>query len=1408
MALNDSGYPNYESISGTLHIGTTGVVSPAIKLSDRTGFPTVFNSGRLNTDFRILPTGSKQGLFFDVSTSRLGINTTSPDSALHIADFCLGGGLKIENSADCEEGAFLHIVGMPSTGPEIGSYPAIINLTGGDTTLDEVIYAQIKSKILDNRAPSNGNHFTSGELSFYVDNTGVLVPVFIGSIQRTNVGLNNLTPNSLYETIVGSLNNLSNSSGTILIGNSGIISSLNSGIIIGSLNNISGNYNIGLINSSNISGISNLTNGNSVVVSGSNNIAIGSNTNTLGSFNTSLGNSIRDVGNSGLIVGYSNNTSGNINSLIGINNSLSGNNNTVFGNNNIAQNVSGIISIGSNQSFSGINGGIFIGSNITGENLNNSLIVGLSNNYPSLPDSILFGSDNNLINFSGHLILYGQDNTINGGSGSIIIGELNRISGLYYNLCIGKDNRTVSNTSNNNIILGSFVNSTGSFVYTTGYADTFSAHSNGSINHNVLIGINNLSLSANNNNILGHKNTASGNNTVILGSFNRSISSNNTILGNSNTSIGNNNVLAGYASSSFGDNSVNIGSYSYVIGENTINIGHNQSIVSGCVVGYDNKISNVDNIVYGSDNNIGDFPVYPFEYIDSVGIFIPNVATELTVGDLASVVVMNQNKIVNYSTFTVGTRIYPSQEKPAFLKLTGYTPTNESLFHSASSFDDDSIPVYISGFITKIKDGDSNQEYGKNNIVIGKDNLIAYNTGIYIGNNIVSSGGHVVCIGNNIEIDEDNDNLVIIQSTENNRFVSDENNFHINPNRQQSGVIVYSQSNSNDTATFDMTNNRLGINKDIPLHTLDVNGLIAGTNIILSGGAVDGYVLTSNEVGSGFWSIPARAIGYPEGLQNAGILGVLLENNLISGVPSLLFNPVNTGITLYDSAVLFSPTGQIFDNTPVSISNGSTNLSVTDDGVLISSATVGELNVDGDININPLLYSSGILRVDPQGNLGVTTFDENNLLMFTDSDGYLNGSSDLKYIPDSGLHLKNGASVITRLSSENNLSTIINQNLVNSHFSIHASNNDTGTNIKAHLSYSGVFSINTDEPLAPADSEVLRIAGKTWTTNLKIGTDGGTSSGYYLRASDNNGNVEFQPITLPLNQIPSYPIAVAATDGNNTFRVSLTKNKNRSTTAPELKGGNREDGGAILTHKGLNGGDEQDRWGVSTNFRARQESCSTCINGIEIGQRASLLQNNGGFVYSAGSFDSLPTNVYYNENNAAAQYALYHLRTSTSGDQHRELTANFPTTTVSKYNTISFNDSVLEEGYPDIVDVNNHRQYIWEYRISINAIWQSGVDTSTIDGGSFVYEGAIRCRKGNNAGDTTYSFSKIGTETVKSYLPSVRPVLSGIVSPISDNDSCRLSIIGSGGSPNYRIKWSAISQINQINMRLDDFNYQ
>jgi hypothetical protein len=130
-------------------------------------------------------------------------------------------------------------------------------------------------------------------------------------------------------------------------------------------------------------------------------------------------------------------------------------------------------------------------------------------------------------------------------------------------------------------------------------------------------------------------------------------------------------------------------------------------------------------------------------------------------------------------------------------------------------------------------------------------------------------------------------------------------------------------------------------------------------------------------------------------------------------------------------------------------------------------------------------------------------------------------------------------------------------------------------------------------------------------------------------------------------------------------------------------------------------------------------------------------------------------------------------------------------------NTMSFTNTVLDA----VNSENPNRNYIWQYQISLNAIWQSGNNVSTIDGASFVFQGAVK--------KIGTSITQLGTPTVTSYLPTgPRPVLTGVVAPSEEGNVPRLRILASGGTNNYHIKWSASAQINQINLPSGAFSFQ
>ena len=187
-----------ETISGILYIGSG--LTPDITLSDTIGLNTSFNANQQNIDFSIKGTGDNSLIYFDASSGRLGIGTGLPDAVLHVVAPCSKDGLIIESVTNCPTGVTLLLVHNPQTAPQSGSYPAIINLAGRDTNYEEIAYGQIMSRVLD---PVTG--FTSGELIFTVDETGVNKPIFVGNLQSIILGGKNQISGSNYETI-GSTN--------------------------------------------------------------------------------------------------------------------------------------------------------------------------------------------------------------------------------------------------------------------------------------------------------------------------------------------------------------------------------------------------------------------------------------------------------------------------------------------------------------------------------------------------------------------------------------------------------------------------------------------------------------------------------------------------------------------------------------------------------------------------------------------------------------------------------------------------------------------------------------------------------------------------------------------------------------------------------------------------------------------------------------------------------------------------------------------------------------------------------------------------------------------------------------------------------------------------------------------------
>lgn len=1399
MAIIDSGNL-FHGVSGLFYVGTTGTAIPAIRLSDQANLPTIFNSGKLNTDFRVLPTGSQIGLFFDASTSRLGINTANPSAALHIKDVCADGGIKIESTDNCDDGVSLNLVHNPTMEAKSGDYPATINLKGVDTTDVETIYAQIRSRILDPRAPAGDNRYTSGELSFYVDKTGTPSQIFVGSIEKIILGQDNTVLNGLYPTVIGKSNLVNNCRNFNLIGNSNNINQINEGLILGYLNSASGSGTIAITNFSVISGVENLVFGTINNISGYENIILGGSDNITGIANTLIGNDSVVRGSSGISVGSNLIILGLSNLNFGSNNNISGNNNIYFGNQGLINSGNTNIGIGNSQNIGSSNSGIFIGNGILSNDSNNTIIIGLNNSNGLLPKGILLGSSNAVSGSSSNIVLVGQNNYLSGGSGHIVLGQDNSISGLINNIVVGEIN-SLYGSSDNNIVIGILNNRTGVVVKTTGISDSGLINVASVLNHNIEIGIANVINASNNSIIIGHKTISSGNNNNIYGSFNKSSNIGNTIVGNSNASIGTNNVIVGQKTKIFGRNSISIGSSGTIYGDDSVSIGANTFVSSGNVIGHNNIVDNINNTVFGFGNTIGGSTRYKFTIDTSLNkLYVGRRTFDISEGDVLALYVDNQeleNSYVQYASSNI------SYDNLTDITTFDITRSQTNLFHILDNFNNDSVPTIVSGTLVKVQTANTGI-LGLSNIVVGRNNTTRNTSGIILGNNINVSGDRLTILGNNISYT--GNNAVIIGSTASNRLILSDEFITFNNSRSQTGIRIYNNDGT-ILQTMDFANKLVGINQSNPSSALDVNGTISSAFIRITGAnATEGYVLTSDASGLGSWVKQPTSTGIDNGLL------VKLSNNTISGVTAFVFTPNNTGINLFDSTILLNATGTLFNNTYLGMSNSIDDVifSVSPDSEHVFAANLDTPNlvVTNSVKLPSGSLSGSLIYVEDNGTLSAHVASVRDSIVYANNRKNPETISKFRYFPTGNIlaisndeNADNGFDPVSYdiiLSSNSSYSTTFNnQKNLNNHFTIWSSNdnNGVGSSLGAHYSTSGVFSINTSSPMSYNDDVRLRVAGKIHANSIRVGANTATQSGYYLRAIDDSGNLALQPLSLPLTQLATYPVVTTLVEGANVYAVGFSPYKNYNSLV-ELQGGNQIDGGKTLVYNGANSSAQ--KWVVASNFRARQGGCAgACYKGIEFGTRASILQTNEMVAFAGGAFKNLVGSEEYNSYNGSSQFGMYQLRTVTSGIASNDLITDYPiNTTASSTNTIAFNNTVIDNGH-SITDPN--RNYIWQYNISLNAIWQSGTDVTTIDGGCFVYEGAVK-KIGS-------SFTQIGTPSVRAYLPSVRPQLSGIVRPFNNGSVNMLQILASGGTSNYHIKWSATAQINQINLPSGAFSF-
>jgi len=939
---------NTNVVSGTLHIGSG--VTYDITLSETSGVATVFNRNNLNVDFKVEGTGASSYLYYDASAGRLGIDTSSPDAALHVVSPCANEGAIIESVTNCPTGVRLLLLHNSQTPPEDMGYPATIDLAGRDENYNQILFGQIKSQALNTETDN-----TSGALIFSVDHTGVSREIFRSSYVDTVLGGNNTIASgtNLYD-IVGYNNSISSGSALVVVGSNNTSFS-SSGVIIGHSNSINGDQsvlvsvntdsdgdnNISLSVNSIADGDSSIFLGQSISLTGSSGTLIGNNLSVVGDSNLGLLSSTNIVGESGIGFGISSNIIGDNHIYVGHNIDISGTNNMAigsntyaYGNNNIVYgndanaSASNVISIGESNSLQNYHSGIFIGNNISLPSGDSSVIIGLGNSSSSgLLNSILLGINNTASDATpSGLVVIGQSNIVTQISESLVVGNTNNLSGnVSNNIVIGPRN-SVPDTSFNNLILGLLNNTTGIVINSDGsISGTDIRMVDSDITNTNVFGINNALSAASGSSIVGNKTRISGLNVNNLGSYTNLNGSHIQSLGNSNFIIGNYATAIGGMNDIFGTGSISINTSTernQLFGNDTIVMGGNEVIVSGISVGSNNEIYGPNNIVYGKNNTVG-LIRYPCR-VSGSNVVIVGSASEFNGGDKILVALYSpatQDNPVYIRTILDGTD--PVTGDPIGIitenigsNFTTTLITNSTIQHSntieyyvKNNFDNiiqgydpcsecfsDLFAGYASGYVMAYQDGNSDTDletfplYGNHNIILGSNNDMTHYSGIILGNNNNISGINHIALGYNLS--GNFNNTIQIGTNNDNKVIISQNSIIFNSGQTQNSIFVQSSrpgldNNENTSVKFDNDLNRVGFNNDAPRSTIDVSGTVTTNALRVGLTSPSGYTLTSNASGFATWQFPVNLYG-----QNGGFLQKL-DDKRASGIKEIAYNPAS-----------------------------------------------------------------------------------------------------------------------------------------------------------------------------------------------------------------------------------------------------------------------------------------------------------------------------------------------------------------------------------------------------------------------------------------------------------------------------------------------------------------------------------
>lgn len=1406
-----------------LQVGTGNPYNNTI--SSVAGTNTVFNQNKLNIDFEVKGTGTYSTLYYDASTGRLGVGTGLPDAVLHVIAPCAKDGLIVESISNCPTGVTLLLLHNPQTSPVSGSYPAIINLAGRDSNYNEIEYAQIKSRILNPNTSA-----TSGEILFLVDHTGINKEVFVAGLTNLVLGGNNMVSGYSYQVL--GQNNIGSGNYYLLIGSNSSGVQLNDSVLIGSDNkyigpkifsicndsilNGSGLYVLGLSNNvsgidsaicgsnNNSSGSYNLILSNNSTINRNYNLGIIQNTTISGTSGLILGNNITLNGDNVINIGNNNTTSGNNFSIIGSNVIASGNNNIVFGN-RIFTTGSNIILVGSDQRASGVSNGILIGNNFDLSRSQDILYVGFNNTTRSgVNNSVIVGANNDLDNGNlSSLVILGQHNLTNNADNSIIIGNVNNTSGtLKNNIIVGSGNAVLAN-SYNNILLGVLNNQTGIYINSQGEVSGSPSAINTNNTNSIAIGVNNISTLNNSNLLLGHKNIVSGTNINILGSFNNSRNTNRIyVLGNSNYLDGDNIVAVGRNIFGLGRDMIavnNANANMSVYGSGAISIGNNRRIYSSVVVGQDNITNGISGLIYGNSNLLG-LANNSFRYDTQT----PN---QITVnGEHLSRYQQNDEILIQLSNPTNNNNLYIRKlSGPPMLDQDSGTTIltfegdalniSNRFFNINNSFDDNNTASTVtSGLVMPLKNYTVDKYYGSNNIVIGSANAVLYSDSIVIGKNNGVSGTNSVVIGNNIN--GVGDNSVHIGSSNVNKLVLDDSQIVFNSGTAQQRIIV--KNTAGNTALYhDLTSSSLGINNSSPRSSLDVSGTITTSSIRVGLSATSGMVLTSDNNGVASWQPQVNLSG-----SNNGLL-YMVSDKTASGISNIYYIPEKSGINFQNN--LFVLTTGIFINdnrdsssppavplvmwgsggffAPKLMEISPNNNSANFFRIFAETGTLTGLSVNTKVNF-PTSLTGTFVYVNNSGDVLSRTLEPNNIL-FSNNDSWSSGNNKLRWFDSNNVMTLSNTGIVgntapingdTRfnimLSSDPNISTAFNRQLLGNNFSVYNSGEQGSYNFGFHiLPASGQVGINTTPASVTDEQSTLLVNGRISANQFKYNSsvlNTPPASGLYLKVVD-DGVIQASTIDINASFVGTYPISVSGNNTTNVYTVGLNPLRPDSSVPP-------------LTDYGRTLALSANGWTVSSGLRLLSTKTGGA-KGVLIGYNASLAMDNGtdgsssqfnGIAYAGGSFQNTTQQM------GDTQFSQFFLRGRLFNGGEQRLTMNWDIG----------NMSTQTENALNTIRLRTDKDSSWTYTIYVNCLMQQTSASNNKAAAGYIIHGTL-------FNSQPSALSNVG-QTIIAHTGSALAPTRVVVEPRSVSADLQTLDIKVSGAAGYNYLWSATAMINQL----------